>query len=167
MFCRDVFDSFMDKTQRPDHRNRGVKTFATKADTTEEDEKCQIPCHMWRKNHHMDNCKNFLELSVNERSRYLAKNKLLFGCYDLITSNHSVKTCTKRIICRESLSASTMERWSDGLVVKLLDSPSRVQNHQVAPRSTQPFILLRLIKWVPGISENLVVKSKLSPRKWL
>ena len=46
MFCRDVFDSFMDKTQRPDHRNRGVKTYATKADTTEEDEKCQIPCHM-------------------------------------------------------------------------------------------------------------------------
>ena len=41
---------------------------------------------------------------------------------------------------------------------------SRVQNYGVPSRSTQPFILLRLLKWVPGISGNLVVKSKLSPR---
>ena len=38
---------------------------------------------------------------------------------------------------------------------------SRVQNHWVAQRSTQPFILPRSIKWVPGISGNLVVKSQL------
>ena len=37
----------------------------------------------------------------------------------------------------------------------------RVQNHWMAPRSTQPFILLRSIKRVPGIFGNLVVKSKL------
>ena len=34
----------------------------------------------------------------------------------------------------------------------------------VASRSTQPFILPRSIKWVPGVSGNLVVKRKLSPR---
>ena len=34
----------------------------------------------------------------------------------------------------------------------------------VAPRSTQSFILPRSMKWVPGISGNLVVKSKLPPR---
>ena len=37
------------------------------------------------------------------------------------------------------------------------------QNHLVAPRSTQTFILTRLIKWVTEISGNLVVKSKLLP----
>ena len=31
-------------------------------------------------------------------------------------------------------------------------------------RSIQPFILLRSTKWVPGISANLVVKSKLPPQ---
>ena len=41
---------------------------------------------------------------------------------------------------------------------------SRLQNHWVAPRSTQRLILLRSIKWVPGISGNLVVESKLPPR---
>ena len=35
----------------------------------------------------MDNCKSFLELSVNERSKYLAKNKLCLGCYDLSPVN--------------------------------------------------------------------------------
>ena len=91
----------MDKAQRSDHRNRGVKTYATKTDITGEERRCQSPCHMCKKNHDMDNCKKFLELTVNERSRYLAKNKLCFGCYDPISSNHSAKTYSKRIICKE------------------------------------------------------------------
>ena len=36
---------------------------------------------------------------------------------------------------------------------------SGVQNHWLVPRSTQPFIHPWLIKWIPGISRNLVVKS--------
>ena len=40
----------------------------------------------------------------------------------------------------------------------------RVQNHWTAPRLTQPFILLRLVKWVPAISGDLVITSKLPPR---
>ena len=56
---------------------------------------------MHKKNHDMDNCKKFLELSVNEKSSYLAKIKLVFGFYDPISNKHSVKTCTKRIICKE------------------------------------------------------------------
>ena len=40
----------------------------------------------------------------------------------------------------------------------------KIDFNLVAPRSTQPFILLRLVKWVPEISGNLVVKSKLPPR---
>ena len=53
------------------------------------------------------------------------------------------------------------------IMVKALDSQSRspvFKNHWVAPRSTQPFILLRSIKWAPGISGNWMVKSKLPPR---
>ena len=34
----------------------------------------------------------------------------------------------------------------------------------MAPRSTQPFILPRSIKWLQGIFGNLVVKSKLPPQ---
>ena len=38
---------------------------------------------------------------------------------------------------------------------------SHVQNQLVSPRLTQPFILPMFFKRVPGISGNLVVKSKL------
>ena len=43
------------------------------------------------------------------------------------------------------------------------ETRSRVQIHWVAPRLTQPFFLAGSIKQVPGISGNLVVKSKLPP----
>ena len=59
------------------------------------------PMSYVKKNHDMDNCKKFLELSVNKRSRYYVKNKLCFGCCDPISSNHSAKTCIKIIICKE------------------------------------------------------------------
>ena len=38
---------------------------------------------------------------MNKRSRYLAKNKLCFGCYDPISSNYLGKTCTNRSIRKE------------------------------------------------------------------
>ena len=50
-------------------------------------------------------------------------------------------------------------------MVKVLDSQSRdlVQNHWVVPGSMQPFILPSSIKWVPVITGNLVLESKLHP----
>ena len=57
--------------------------------------------------------------------------------------------------------------WSNGLVVKVLDSqfsgPMFKTTGWVDPNLTQPVIILRLIKKVPGNSGNLVVKSKLPP----
>ena len=55
------------------------------------------------------------------------------------------------------------EHWLSGQGAWFPIQGSRVENQWVVPRSTQPFILPRLIKWVPGISGDLVVKSKLSP----
>ena len=49
-------------------------------------------------------------------------------------------------------------------MVKTPIQRSHVQNYRLAPRSTQSFVLPRSIKWLPGISGNLVVKSKLPPR---
>ena len=51
--------------------------------------------------------------------------------------------------------------WPSGQGAWFLNQGSYVRNHWVTSRSTQSFILLRLIKWVPGTSGNLVVQSKL------
>ena len=55
--------------------------------------------------------------------------------------------------------AQVLWTWSNGFPIQ----GSCVQNHWVAPRTTQASILPWLIKLVPGISWNLVVKSKLPP----
>ena len=57
-----------------------------------------------------------------------------------------------------------MEKWLSGYCTGFPIKGSHVQNHWVTRRSTQPFIILKSIKLVPGISGNLVVKSKLPPR---
>ena len=57
-----------------------------------------------------------------------------------------------------------MEQWPSGEGVGFPIQGPHVQNHWVAPKSTQPLILQRSIKQVPGISGNLVVKSKMPPR---
>ena len=69
IFSRYPLDIFLDKSQKSDHKNRGVKTYATKAHIKGEERKCRSLCHICKKNHDMDNCTKFLELSVNERSR--------------------------------------------------------------------------------------------------
>ena len=56
------------------------------------------------------------------------------------------------------------EQWPSGQGAGFQIHGTHGQKHWVAPRSTQPFILPRLLKWVPAISGNLVVKSKLPPR---
>ena len=57
-----------------------------------------------------------------------------------------------------------MEQWPSGQDAGLPIQGSRAQNRWVAPRSTQPFILPRLIKREPGICGNLMVKSRLPTR---
>ena len=61
------------------------------------------------------------------------------------------------ILCNHILHKAMLKFLGDRFSIQ----ESHVQNHWVAPRSTQPFILLRLIKWVPGNSGEVVVKNKL------
>ena len=82
IFSRDALDSLMDKDHRLDQSTRGMKPYATNTDITREAEKVQSSCHLYKKIHNMNHCKNFLNLRVDERSRYLATNELRFGCYD-------------------------------------------------------------------------------------
>ena len=55
------------------------------------------------------------------------------------------------------------KNWSIGSGAGFPIQWSCVQSDHVAPRLGQPFILLSLIKWVPEISRNWVIKSQLPP----
>ena len=57
-----------------------------------------------------------------------------------------------------------MEQWPSGKGADFQIQGSQVENHWVGPKSSQPFIFSRLIKWVLGTAGGLVVESKLFPR---
>ena len=90
------------------------------------------------------------------------EEKIFYILHKLGNKTQLRSKCTVNPLMRSVASGE-----SGGGVLKLvlfifLIQGSCVQNHWVALRLTQPFILPRLIKWVPGISGNLVVKSTLS-----
>ena len=113
-------------------------------------------------------CKFF---DSNENSLSWNSNSKLYTSFDWhynkkrsSLSNSEYTTFEIIYIYVDTFTFTFMERWPSGSIAGFPIQGPRVQNHWVDPRWTQPFILPRSIKWVPGISGNLVVKSKLPPR---
>jgi len=62
------------------------------------------PCSKCDKLHNLDECDQYLQLTVDERQEFLFKNRLCFSCYDATTEGHTARTCSKRrkcTICKE------------------------------------------------------------------
>ena len=87
---------------------------------------------------------------------YLLMEKSL-GCYFQIQSRYC-----QAAQCNQKTPIPVSSRWQ--VRSEKAKKGWASTKYKVAPSSTQPFILSRLIKWVPGISGNLVVKSKLPPQ---
>ena len=45
-------------------------------------------------------CARFSWKTLKENTKLLANKKLCYGCYQHMTSNHNVKTCKQRLLCR-------------------------------------------------------------------
>ena len=44
-------------------------------------------------------CKDFMKKSIEDRSKFLAKNKLCYGSYMPISSDHNARSCKQRRVC--------------------------------------------------------------------
>ena len=42
---------------------------------------------------------DFIKKSIKDRSKFLAKNKLCYGCYMPISSDHNARSCKQRRVC--------------------------------------------------------------------
>ena len=87
-------------------------------------------------------------------------NRTMFRILSHFEPKASSKTCGRRKDVSLFKHLFSRILWSAGSPIQWF----RVRNHWEVPRSTQPFFLPRLIKWVSGISGNLVLQSKLPPR---
>ena len=102
LFSREALKYDTDKHYRSPNK-RLMKSYAalTPAPAKEETEYTkQRNCHICGGKHGMDNCTVFNKQTVEERSRTLAKTKLCYGCYMLITADHNARTCSNRRVCK-------------------------------------------------------------------
>ena len=48
---------------------------------------------MSNENDDIEDCTYYLQQTMKERSKFLFKNKLCYGCLKTVTKEHNVKTC--------------------------------------------------------------------------
>ena len=62
--------------------------------------KSSLKCRFCDDNHDLDDCQFYNDLSVENRSKFLKKNKLCYGCYRERTSTHTVRTFSNRRVSK-------------------------------------------------------------------
>ena len=95
LFSNNAYDEYLEKPVRPARRSLKMNLTGTKEDDCEK-KQCQM-CQKF--NHDLDACYKYKKLEVNERRKFLMKNKLCFGCYETISREHNGRNCPKRRTC--------------------------------------------------------------------
>ena len=57
-------------------------------------------CPVCNENHGIEDCTYYLQQTMKERSKFLFKNKLSYGCLKTVTKEHNAKTCSSRRSCK-------------------------------------------------------------------
>ena len=92
LFSKEALTDYVNKREVQNRRGHTkLKTFVTATNNH--------PSHLCRNDHDLDTCDEFLKKSVEERSKFLYKEKLCYGCYMPISTNHSARTCNQRRTC--------------------------------------------------------------------
>ena len=55
---------------------------------------------MYNGRHDLDECKAFNYMTVEERSKFLSKENLCYGCYEAISPKHTARNCSRRSNCK-------------------------------------------------------------------
>ena len=84
-----------------------MNSFATFMDEQREDQrisklpKNDVICAICKEGHDIENCKMYLQKTLEERSKLIFKERLCYGCLGEVTKDHNARTCTKRRSCDE------------------------------------------------------------------
>ena len=62
--------------------------------------KSSLKCQFCNGNHNLDDSQIYNKLSVEDRSRFLKKNKICCECYREMTSTHTARACNNRRVCK-------------------------------------------------------------------
>ena len=104
LFSWEVLSELNTMKERPARRNK-IKGFLTvpnrKAAADDRHDKKQPPqCPLCNSSPDLDECRNFNEMEVVGRSKFLSKQKLCYGCYEKICQSYTARNCPIRRICK-------------------------------------------------------------------
>ena len=96
LFSKEALSGYVDKREVPVKRKQ-LKTYVIAAN--EDTSRLQNSCPLCQRDHDLDKCEDFMKKSVEDRSKFLAKNKLCYGCYTPISSDSNASSCKQRRVC--------------------------------------------------------------------
>ena len=103
LFSRETLHEYTNYPERSTHvKARKLKNYYTKADQKAVEQTvtvASIKCKFCDGNHDLDDCQFYREITVDDRSSFLKKNRLCYGCYAEISSKHTARSCTNRRVC--------------------------------------------------------------------
>ena len=97
LFSREALSELNTVKERPARRNK-VKGFLTvsdeKAAADDKNYKKKQPhCPLCNSSYDSDECRNFNEMEVEGRNKFLSKQKLCYGCYEKTSQSHTARNC--------------------------------------------------------------------------
>ena len=106
LFLRQALSEYLSKPEglfREDRRKKKVADYRMQSDElqikTDENvdrsksSKEKEGCVLCNGSHDLEECKAYNDMVVKERSKFLTKQKLCYGCYEEISSTHSARNC--------------------------------------------------------------------------
>ena len=88
---KEVVEQYVEK--KPSYKKGKISAFAT---GNEENPDVCIYCN---ERHKLECCNSFMDKTLKERIKFLAKQKSCYGCLKPMTEGHNAKTCTQRLTC--------------------------------------------------------------------
>ena len=105
LFSYEGLADYHTKLERPVRRKR-MKNYTIKAedenkkDVKGSSEDNSSKCKVCNGLHDLDECKTFNDMTVEERSKFLSKQKLCHSCYEVISPKHRARNCPRRKNCK-------------------------------------------------------------------
>ena len=97
---REALADYHTKLEHP-VRQKQVKNCTIKAedenkkDVRGSSEDNSSKCKICNGQHDLDECKTFNDMKVEEKSKFLSKQKLCYGCYEVISPKHTERNCPR------------------------------------------------------------------------
>lgn len=98
LFSRNALKQFTNTKEKLPDKRKSYKSLAMNTNYRSSNDIKRL-CPACSAKHDLDDCKLFLSYTIEDRSKFLGRKRLCYGCYDPITDEHDAKSCPHRRKC--------------------------------------------------------------------